>query len=125
MQIIQCRTGRLMRTLKNSVKKLRGIPPNQSAFKQSREGGISVLVSNRLPSFLPKGVLWRLSLLNIAVLASAIVLSGLAVYNTVCFLVYALGTLNDSQQSQFNAILFTYLLIFSVITIVGRSVLHF
>ena len=84
-----------------------------------------MLVRKWIQSFLPKGFLWRLSLLNIAVVASVIVLSGLAVYNTACFLVDAMGTLNDSQQSQFNAILFNYLLIFSVITIVGGSVLHF
>ncbi|MFD1360774.1 sensor histidine kinase [Lentibacillus salinarum] len=76
-------------------------------------------------SLFPNGFLWRLSLLNFVIVASAIVLSGLAIYNTACFLVDAMGTLNDSQQRQFNAALFNYLLIFSVISIVGGSLLHF
>ncbi|GGJ93573.1 hypothetical protein GCM10007063_15170 [Lentibacillus kapialis] len=78
-----------------------------------------------MQSLFPNGFLWRLSLLNIVVVASAIVLSGLAIYNTACFLVDAMGTLNRPQQRQFNAVLFNYLLIFSVITIVGGSLLHF
>ncbi|HLR63413.1 MAG TPA: ATP-binding protein [Lentibacillus sp.] len=78
-----------------------------------------------IQSLFPNGFLWRLSILNIVVVASAIILSGLAVYNTACFLVDAMGNLNESQQRQFNAILFNYLLIFSVITIVGGSLLHF
>ncbi|ALX49019.1 sensor histidine kinase [Lentibacillus amyloliquefaciens] len=78
-----------------------------------------------IQSLFPNGFLWRLSFLNIVVVASAIVLSGLAIYNTACFLVDAMGNLNDSQQTQFNAILFNYLLIFSGITIVGGSLLHF
>ncbi|MFC7745972.1 sensor histidine kinase [Lentibacillus kimchii] len=76
-------------------------------------------------SLIPDSFLWRLSFLNFIIVASAIVLSGLAVYNTACFLVDAMGTLNDPQQSQFNATLFHYLLIFLGLTIVGGSLLHF
>ncbi|SFE28859.1 two-component system, OmpR family, sensor histidine kinase BaeS [Lentibacillus persicus] len=78
-----------------------------------------------MTSLIPDGFLGRLSLLNVVIFASAIILSSLAVYNTACFLVDAMGTLNDSQQRQFNSLLFNYLLIFSVITIVGGSLLHF
>ncbi|WP_245183536.1 sensor histidine kinase [Lentibacillus salicampi] len=63
--------------------------------------------------------------MNIIVVASAIILSGLAIYNTACFLVDTMGHLNDQQQSQYNATLFNYLLIFAVVTIVSGSLLHF
>ncbi|WP_010529488.1 sensor histidine kinase [Lentibacillus jeotgali] len=78
-----------------------------------------------IKSVFPKGFLWQLSALNIVIVASAIILSGLAIYNTACFLVDAMGYLNDQQQRQFNSILFNYLLIFAVTTIVSGSLLHF
>jgi two-component system, OmpR family, sensor histidine kinase BaeS len=63
--------------------------------------------------------------LNIIVITSAIVLSGLAIYNTACVLVGSMGNLNDIQQAQFNSVLFNYLLIFVSGTIITASLLHY
>ncbi|SFK88783.1 sensor histidine kinase [Salinicoccus halodurans] len=63
--------------------------------------------------------------MNIIVITSAIVLSGLAIYNTACVLVGSMGNLNDIQQAQFNSVLFNYLLIFVSGTIITASLLHY
>lgn len=73
----------------------------------------------------PQDFLWRLSSLNIIVITSAIVLSGLAVYNTACALVGSMGNMSDVQQAQFNSLLFNYLLIFAAVTIITASLLHY
>ncbi|MBP1948185.1 sensor histidine kinase [Virgibacillus litoralis] len=82
-------------------------------------------IRKRIISKLPKGFLWRLSALNFLVVASAIVVSGLATYNTACFLVDAMGGLEEQRQQQFNATLFNYLWIFIITAIVTGSLLHF
>lgn len=74
---------------------------------------------------LPKQFLWRLTLLNIVVVASFIVFSSVAIYNTACFLVDGMGTMNEQKQNQFNSTLFNYLWIFSLTAIVIGSVIHF
>jgi len=74
---------------------------------------------------LPKGFLSRLTFLNVLVIAIAIVVSGLAVYQTACFLVEGIGNVNAHVQKQFNSILFRYLWIFSIIVIVIGSILHY
>lgn len=87
------------------------------------EWGISLSMRKR--PLLPKGFLWRLSLLNILVVATVIIVSGLAIYNTACFLVDTMGNLNDARQRRFNATLMNYLWIFSITVIVTGSLLHF
>ncbi|MGP4108147.1 sensor histidine kinase [Virgibacillus sp. L01] len=82
-------------------------------------------IRNQIKSRLPKGFLWRLSALNFLVVASAIVVSGLAIYNTACFLMDAMGGLEEQRQEQFNATLFNYLWIFIITAIVTGSLLHF
>ncbi|UOQ94726.1 ATP-binding protein [Halobacillus shinanisalinarum] len=76
-------------------------------------------------SWLPKQFLWRLTLLNIAVISAFIVLSSWAIYNTACFLVDGMATMNEYKQSQFNSTLSHYLWIFSLIAIVSGSMIHF
>lgn len=76
-------------------------------------------------SLLPKRFLWRLTFLNIFVVASFIVISSLAIYHTACYLVDGMGTMNNQKQEQFNSTLFLYLLIFSVSAIVIGSLIHF
>ncbi|ASK64031.1 two-component sensor histidine kinase [Virgibacillus phasianinus] len=76
-------------------------------------------------SWLPKRFLWRLTLINIIVIASFITLSSLAIYNTACFLVDGMGTMTNQKQEQFNSTLFLYLWIFSISTIVIGSLIHF
>ncbi|WP_404450552.1 HAMP domain-containing protein [Virgibacillus necropolis] len=76
-------------------------------------------------SWLPKQFLWRLTFINIVVVASFIVFSSFAIYNTACFLVDGMGTMNDQKQNKFNSTLFNYLWIFSITAIVTGSVIHF
>ncbi|MCT2536768.1 ATP-binding protein [Aquibacillus koreensis] len=74
---------------------------------------------------LPKQFLWRLTLVNGLIVSSFIAISSWAIYNTACVLAEGMLPMNASQQSQFNATLFQYLWIFSVITIVTGSIVHF
>ncbi|RYG73104.1 HAMP domain-containing histidine kinase [Lentibacillus lipolyticus] len=82
-------------------------------------------VIKRLLSLLPNGLLWRLSALNIIIIAAAITLSGLAIYQTACFLVDSMGSLEGLQQRRFNTTLFQYLLIFAIIIFLSGSLLHY
>ena len=74
---------------------------------------------------LPKRFLWRLTFINIFVVASFIVISSLAIYHTACYLVDGMGTMNIQKQEQFNSTLFLYLWIFSISTIGIGSLIHF
>ena len=78
-----------------------------------------------MKSFIPKGFLWRLTILNVFVVATTIAVSGWAIYNTACFLVEGMGNLDIQRQGQFNATLFQYLWIFSIIGVLVGSMLHF
>ncbi|MDY0406482.1 ATP-binding protein [Virgibacillus sp. 179-BFC.A HS] len=75
--------------------------------------------------FLPKQILWRLTLTNIVVIAFFIILSTWAIYNTACFLADGMGLMTPNKQGQFNSTLFQYLWIFSVSAIVIGSFIHF
>ncbi|CAM3069511.1 ATP-binding protein [Filibacter tadaridae] len=79
----------------------------------------------RLKHLLPKGFLWRLTFLNIAVIAIAIGVSGWAVYNTACFLVEGMGHLDGQRQRRFNATLRQYFWVFSLTGVVAGSFLHY
>lgn len=74
---------------------------------------------------LPRGFLWRLTFLNIFIIGLAISLSGWAVYNTACFLVEGMGSLPAQRQQQFNATLYQYLLVFTILGVLFSSVLHY
>lgn len=76
-------------------------------------------------TWFPKRFLWRLTFLNIIIVSSFVVLSSWAIYHTACFLVDGMGTGNGWSQEIFTSTLFNYLLIFSFITIVIASLLHF
>ncbi|MFZ3579777.1 sensor histidine kinase [Virgibacillus sp. DJP39] len=76
-------------------------------------------------SWLPQRFLLRLTFINIVVVASFIVLSSWAIYNTACFLVDGMGTMNNQKQDKFNSTLFSYLWTFSISTIVIGSLIHF
>jgi two-component system, OmpR family, sensor histidine kinase BaeS len=83
------------------------------------------LLRNKLLSLLPNRVLWRLTLINVIVVASFIVLCSLAIYNTACFLADGLGTLDSQKQGKFESTLFQYLWIFSIIAIIVGSLVHY
>lgn len=83
------------------------------------------MFKNKKSKLIPRGFLWRLTLLNILVIAVAIGLSGYAMYNTACFLVEGMASLPANRQKQFNATLYQYLLIFTMLGILVSSVLHF
>ncbi|ASN03913.1 HAMP domain-containing sensor histidine kinase [Virgibacillus necropolis] len=76
-------------------------------------------------SWLPKQFLWRLTLLNVVIVAFFIAVSCWAIYNTACFLVDGFGTMNEEKQNLFNSTLFHYLCIFSITAIVMSSMIHF
>ncbi len=54
-----------------------------------------------------------------------IVLSSWAIYNTACFLVEGMGTMNGENQKQFNTTLYYYLWMFSFIAITVGSIVHY
>src|SRR5699024_12838883 len=98
--------------------------PNLNELKPFEEWGIN-LSQNKKRSFIPKGFLWQITFLNIFVIVLAISLSGLAIYNTACYLVEGIGALLAQRQQHFNATLYQYLLVFTIIGILLSSVLHF
>ncbi len=94
-------------------------------FLLLEEWGINLLVNKSKKAWFPKRFLWRLTFLNIIIISSFIVLSSWAIYHTACFLVDGMGARNGWSQELFNSTLFNYLLIFSIITIVAGSLIHF
>ncbi|WP_102344944.1 sensor histidine kinase [Bacillus sp. Marseille-P3661] len=82
-------------------------------------------MSKFIKSWLPNQFLWRLTFVNIFVIALFIVLSSWAIYNTACMLVDGMGAMNVQTQKQFNGTLFQYLWIFSILAILIGSVIHF
>lgn len=82
-----------------------------------------MLRNKHIKSLLPEGLLWRLTFVNIFIVASFIVLSSWAIYNTACYLANDLD--GGNHQNQFDSTLFQYLLIFSTSAIVIGSLIHF
>lgn len=78
----------------------------------------------RLKSLLQQNFLWRLTILNVILIAAVIILSSWAIYHTACFLVEGMGDVEQQRQQQFNSTLFNYLIIFSISGIVVGSLLH-
>jgi two-component system sensor histidine kinase BaeS len=72
--------------------------------------------------FVPKQFLFRLTVINILVIAAFVGLSSWAIYNTACVLADGLISMSDQQ---FEATLFQYLWIFSISTIIIGSLIHF
>lgn len=89
------------------------------------EWGINLFKLKRLTSLLPKSILWRLTFLNVLIIAATIALSSWALYNTACFLVEGLGEVESERQTQFDNTLFQYLLLFSIVGIIVGSMIHF
>ncbi|MFD2627675.1 sensor histidine kinase [Oceanobacillus kapialis] len=73
----------------------------------------------------PKQLLFRLTLINIMVITAFVGLSSFAIYNTACVLADGLISMSNQKQAQFEAILFQYLWIFSITTIVIGSLTLF
>lgn len=74
---------------------------------------------------LPKRFLWRLTILNVLVIAPTIAISGWAIYNTACFLVEGMSSFDAIKQGQFNKVLFKYLWLFIIISFTISSLLQF
>ncbi|GEN44549.1 sensor histidine kinase [Alkalibacillus haloalkaliphilus] len=72
-----------------------------------------------------KGLLFRLTLLNMLIISVAIILSSFAIYQTACFLVESISGVDSSTQSRFEALLFEYLVIFTIVAILIAGILHF
>src|SRR5699024_5536900 len=82
-------------------------------------------MNNLLNRLVPKGFLWKLTMLNFFVVALAMGLTSWAVYETAGYLVDGIGSHSHSRQIQFNATLFQYLLIFTSIGLLISTVIHF
>lgn len=74
---------------------------------------------------LPKRFLWRLTLLNVLVIAPTIGISSWAIYNTACFLVEGMGNFDVAGQFQFNQMLYRYLWLFSSVIFLVSSIFQF
>lgn len=83
------------------------------------------MLQNRLKNFIPKQFLFRLTAINIIVIAVFVGLSSYAIYNTACMLADGLMSMSNQKQAQFEATLFQYLLIFSITLIITGSLIHF
>lgn len=77
-----------------------------------------------LKSLWPQQILWRLTFLNTIAFAAVIIISGFTIYNAACALVSGMES-DVQRQNQFNAALFQFLWIFSALTIIIGSLLHF
>src|SRR5699024_6960872 len=119
----------LDRTIDAHIKKIREkidvVPARTKRIKTVRRTAYKLVSQYKKRSFIPKGFLWQITFLNIFVIVLAISLSGLAIYNTACYLVEGIGALPAQRQQQFNATLYQYLLVFTIIGILLSSVLHF
>lgn len=82
-------------------------------------------ILQQVKKIIPKRFLWRLTLMNVLVIAPTIGISSWAVYNTACFLVEGMGYFNADGQLQFNRILYRYLWLFSILTFTLSSVIQF
>lgn len=80
---------------------------------------------NLLERVIPKSFLWRLSIVNIVVISSAILLTTWAVYETACLLVDGIGNFSLIGQQQFNTTLLRYFFIFTGIAVFLSSLTHF
>ncbi len=72
----------------------------------------------------PKSFLWKLTFLNIIIIAGAILLSGWSIYHTACFLVDGMYDTSFSGQ-QFNKTLYKYVLLYAAIAVLVSSGVHF
>ena len=86
------------------------------------EWGINL---SRRKKLLPQGLIWRLSLLNVVVIAATIAISGIAIYNAACFLADGIGNLDVLRQQRFNRKLLEYLLVFSIVGLVIGGILQY
>lgn len=79
----------------------------------------------RIIDIIPKGFLWRLTVLNTLIIIASIIFSSWMIYHVACFLVEGIGNFDQQRQQQFNATLFQYMWVFSLIGIVAGGMLHF
>lgn len=89
------------------------------------EWGTNLLMNNVIKRIIPKGFLWKLSLLNIVIIVIAVGIVGWAMYYTACFLMDGIGGTAVAKQDYFNSTLFQYLIIFSGLGILIISFIHF
>lgn len=79
---------------------------------------------NLLKSLWPKQILWRLTFLNTIAFTAVIILSSFIIYNAACSLVSGIES-DVQRQNQFNAALLQFIWMFSAVTIVIGSLIHF
>lgn len=77
-----------------------------------------------LKSLWPKQIIWRLTFLNTLVFTTVVMLSSFTIYQAACALVSRMES-NVQWQSQFNSDLLQFFWLFSVMTIVIGSLIHF
>src|SRR5690625_5062657 len=114
-----------MLILRNCVKKLKKFPPSLKELQQFVEWGINLSMNNLMRRIVPKGFLWKLSLLNIVVIGLAVGMIGWAMYYTACFLVDGIGSTAVTRTNYFHSTLFQDFIIFSGLGILVSSIVHF
>lgn len=78
-----------------------------------------------LDACIPKGFLWKLTLVNSVVIALSMGLTGWAIYETACQLVGEMGSTSSKGHLHFNATLFQYFILFTLLGILISSAMHF
>src|SRR5690625_2266918 len=114
-----------MHILRNFEKKLKKFHLSQNELRQFVEWGTNLFMTNIIKQIIPKGFLWKLSLLNIVIIGIAVGIVGWSMYYTACFLVGGSACTAVEEQDYFNSTLFQYLVIFSVLGIIIIGFIHY
>ncbi len=80
---------------------------------------------NRIKNILPRNFLVRLTIVNVAFISLFTFITGTAIYHTACFLVEGINTVQTTAQQNFKQTLFQYLWLFSFITVLVGSIVHY
>lgn len=73
---------------------------------------------------LPRGLIWKITLLNITTIVFLTIFIGWSIYTTACSLTAGIGDLEAQKQGQFNTTLLYYVLVFIMIAIFLGVSLH-
>ncbi len=74
---------------------------------------------------IPHSFLMRLTIVNVAFITLFTFITGMAIYQTACFLVDGINTVQSTAQQNFKRTLFQYLWMFSFLTVAIGSVVHY
>ncbi len=75
--------------------------------------------------WIPRSFLIRLTVLNVAFISLFTFITGMAIYQTACFLVDGMNSIQSPAQKRFKSTLFQYLWVFSLLTVIVGSVVQY